>query len=467
MKNFTLILFVFVTINLSAQSNGRESWSFGLGLSNHIMAGDHRSIMTGHTNGADDNSPFNFGGYVYVDKMINPAFGLELKGHYTSMAGAAQEITNGYPLADAGNVSLRSTHFDGKAYGAELNAIINFSNMAARPYRTKARKWNVAGYVGMGIQSYNSKLYDNATNSVLVDYGSSPSADGIANSVYYTGAFGIKYKLSNNFDIELRPSVNINEEDHLDAARSNKQNMEVFFQTNLGLVFKINDKEHDNYVWQSKDFIEEVIEEKPDIDKLVNAAVATELSKMPKIDTDYDKDGFANDVDPCPLVYSKTNKGCPGDKDNDGVTDDRDLCPEIPGLKNNNGCPKPDVVNNNPPAINNIYSNTNNIISEQIYFGLNSTILTYKSKYDLNAIAFYMLDHPEAQFMLKGNTDRGGSDKYNQKLSEKRANVVEKYLIARGVNPDNLETIGFGETIPKFRDLPVNERNRRVDVILK
>ncbi|MEE9349242.1 MAG: OmpA family protein [Flavobacteriaceae bacterium] len=467
MKKITTITLLFIATSIFSQNNAKESWSFGLGLSNHTMAGDHRSIMTQLSNGADDNNPFNLGGYIYVDKMINPAFGFELKGHYTTMSGSAQEITSTYLVPDAGNVSLRTTHFDGKAYGAELNAILNFSNMAARPYRTKARRWNVAGYLGIGVQSYDSKLYDNATNAVLIDFGNSPSDDGIANSVYYTGGIGLKYKLTNNFDIELRPTVNLNEEDHLDAARSNKQHMEVFYQTNLGLVFKINGKDHDNYVWQGKDFVEEVIEEvveKPNFDDMVNAAVNAKLKNMPKVNNDYDGDGFTNDVDSCPFVFSKTNKGCPGDSDKDGVADNIDLCPNTPGLKNNNGCPKPDFGSSTVTTIDN---HSNDFISEQIYFALNSTRLTYKSKFDLNAIAIYMLDHPHAMFMLKGNTDRGGSDEYNQKLSETRSQKVKNYLIARGVNPNNIETMGYGESNPKFRDLPVNERNRRVDVMLK
>lgn len=466
-KTITLILITIFFLNSFAQSNKKESWSFGIGLSNHTMAGDHRSIGTSKSNGADDNSPINLGGYIYVDKMFNPAFGLELKAHYTTMSGAAQEITNGYLLPDTGNsFELRDTHFDGTAYGMEISTIINFSNLAARPYRTKERKWNLAGYLGMGIQNYDSKLYDNSTGNVLVDFGNdNPSKDGMANSVYYTAAFGIKYKISNKLDIEFRPSVNLNEEDHLDAARSSKQSMEVFYQTNLGLVFKLNDKEHDNYVWQS-DFVEEKkIEEKPDFEKMVDAAVVAKLKDYPMVDLDRDtdKDGFKDHEDACPLRYSKTNNGCPGDSDNDGVPDDLDLCPKTPGQINNNGCDRGTMT---PPPTT-VVSNSVAILNKHIYFDLDSATLTEEAKDKLNAIAIYMIDNPGAQFTLSGNTDKGGPEIYNQNLSKRRANAAMKYMTARGVNKDNLTIIANGESAPKFEAKTINRLNRRVDIMLK
>ena len=62
----------------------------------------------------------------------------------------------------------------------------------------------LAGYVGIDVQSYDSKLYDNTTNALLVDFGNNSSDDGIANSVYYTGAIGIRYKLSKSFEFALK-----------------------------------------------------------------------------------------------------------------------------------------------------------------------------------------------------------------------------------------------------------------------
>lgn len=48
-----------------------------------------------------------------------------------------------------------------------------------------------------------------------------------------------------------------------------------------------------------------------------------------------------------------------------------------------------------------------------------------------------------------GHTDRLGSDKYNQKLSERRAQSVKDYLIGKGVEPNRVYTEGKGESQPK------------------
>lgn len=48
-----------------------------------------------------------------------------------------------------------------------------------------------------------------------------------------------------------------------------------------------------------------------------------------------------------------------------------------------------------------------------------------------------------------GHTDRLGGDKYNQKLSERRAQSVKDYLVGKGVEPNRVYTEGKGETQPK------------------
>ena len=68
-----------------------------------------------------------------------------------------------------------------------------------------------------------------------------------------------------------------------------------------------------------------------------------------------------------------------------------------------------------------------------------------------------------------GHTDSIGTDAYNQKLSERRANAVKAYLVSKGVPANKITTIGKGETQPVASNKTKEGRakNRRVDVEFK
>jgi OmpA-OmpF porin, OOP family len=50
--------------------------------------------------------------------------------------------------------------------------------------------------------------------------------------------------------------------------------------------------------------------------------------------------------------------------------------------------------------------------------------------------------------VVEGHADRLGSQQYNQKLSERRAESVKAYVVSKGVARDKVETIGMGKTVP-------------------
>ncbi len=77
--------------------------------------------------------------------------------------------------------------------------------------------------------------------------------------------------------------------------------------------------------------------------------------------------------------------------------------------------------------------------------------------------------------LVTGHTDRIGSEEYNQKLSERRADAVRDYLVSKGVDKTKIETIGLGEKQPVvqcdqkgMKDLiACLQPNRRVEVQAK
>ncbi|MEO8977453.1 MAG: OmpA family protein, partial [Casimicrobiaceae bacterium] len=79
--------------------------------------------------------------------------------------------------------------------------------------------------------------------------------------------------------------------------------------------------------------------------------------------------------------------------------------------------------------------------------------------------------------LVTGHTDRIGTQAYNQKLSERRADAVRDYLVSKGVPRDKIETLGMGKTQPlpgvvcnqkALRELiACLQPNRRVEIEVK
>ncbi len=82
-------------------------------------------------------------------------------------------------------------------------------------------------------------------------------------------------------------------------------------------------------------------------------------------------------------------------------------------------------------------------------FGFDKANISDEGKEALNDAAAKIKANPELKAVIvTGHTDRIGSDAYNQKLSERRANLVKDYLAAQGVDPSIIEAVGKGESEP-------------------
>ena len=64
-----------------------------------------------------------------------------------------------------------------------------------------------------------------------------------------------------------------------------------------------------------------------------------------------------------------------------------------------------------------------------------------------------------------GHTDNEGTEEYNQKLSEKRSNAVKEYLVEKGINESQIQTVGYGKIRPAVSNDTTEGRgqNRRVE----
>ena len=177
---------------------------------------------------------------------------------------------------------------------------------------------------------------------------------------------------------------------------------------------------------------------------------------------DTDGDGIADKDDKCPTVAGpKENAGCPWpDTDGDGVLDKDDECPTVAGPASNKGCPEVTAE-----ALDNI-----KVQARAIYF--NSGKSTFKSAdvpARLDAMTTILKNYPNAKFSVEGHTDSDGSDAFNMKLSQDRADVVKDALIERGIKSSNINSVGYGESRPVETNKTAagKAKNRRTEVILQ
>lgn len=95
---------------------------------------------------------------------------------------------------------------------------------------------------------------------------------------------------------------------------------------------------------------------------------------------------------------------------------------------------------------------------EDVHFDFDKSTLTPEAQTILKRNVQLLKENPKAQIRIAGYTSASGTEAYNQKLSERRANAVQKYLINEGViTRDRLSTIGYGETNPAMYEAAPKE----------
>ncbi len=83
-----------------------------------------------------------------------------------------------------------------------------------------------------------------------------------------------------------------------------------------------------------------------------------------------------------------------------------------------------------------------------IYYDYNDTTLRPESFPELDQLVLLLNENPGLIIQINSHTDARGQLKYNQRLSQGRANSVVVYLIEKGINPERLVAKGFGEEVP-------------------
>ena len=100
---------------------------------------------------------------------------------------------------------------------------------------------------------------------------------------------------------------------------------------------------------------------------------------------------------------------------------------------------------NNPIKIELIELEEDKIV-RVIYYDYNSTVIDSAGKVDLDEIVSFLKDNPQVKVELSAHTDAIGSDRFNQRLSQGRADEAVKYILTKEITRDRIIAKGFGES---------------------
>lgn len=180
---------------------------------------------------------------------------------------------------------------------------------------------------------------------------------------------------------------------------------------------------------------------------------------------DDDRDGLLRAEDVCPdqaedVDGFEDSDGCPDhDDDGDGVVDAADKCPREG--ETHNGYDDDDGCADGVPAP--LAEKVG--VLQGLEFAKNSATILPKSFSVLQAVVEVLVKYPQARVEIAGHTDNAGKRDKNLDLSQRRAQAVRAWLVAKGADGDRMTAKGYGPDRPTASNKSGGGRakNRRVE----
>ncbi len=103
-----------------------------------------------------------------------------------------------------------------------------------------------------------------------------------------------------------------------------------------------------------------------------------------------------------------------------------------------------------------------------VFFDFDKAELKEESFPELDRLVELLRAYPNLRVLIEGHTDDVGTDEYNDRLSQRRADAVKQYLVQNGIAAQRIETKGWGRRKPLVRGTTEEARaqNRRVEIQL-
>jgi len=370
------------------------------------------SILLAANNGTYELTPMV--GKVYTKQHV------DIKNH--TVAGVAlgfnQDDNCKFDQIEVGILQSSGADYENSTENTSITQLLVNGIKEFKTYN----KLKIFGLVGLGYEKISNEQFNN-DSSALFEYG-----------------VGAKYRLNDSISIrgDIRHQLKFDGDKNL------------VYLIGLSIPFGTHTQTTSNTIKEEpkKEVVES--EQKP--------AVVKEEVKQPII-LDDDKDGIVNDKDMCPNTPANmvvNSNGCQLDDDKDGVVNSKDICPNSTTTNvDNNGCAK--ITQEQIKALE-------TPADLGILFETNSAVIKNGDIPKFAKYVKYLKATPDAKIIIEAHTDSKGSAKYNLQLSQKRADSTKMILINKGIKPDRITAIGYGESKPLVpNDTAENRRkNRRV-----
>ena len=446
MRYFKVMLLLFAAVSVQAQQfNSRfeayNSWSVGAHAGHVLTFGEYLG-------GRGDNASFDlaFGGNVSY--QLNPVFGLRADFHTGSATGGHRAL------------GLEQRYFENSFSAGQVSVMAYLANLVGQ---RKSSRWFLPyATVGLGYTLSSAQTFDGATGMMLTDTSS--------NSLALPVSLGGLVKLTDRLALDLRVSANMQANSGFDGEFALSSDQYLF--SSVGLRFALG-KNPESVEWTnpmdqmyldlqsmkstvdeiSSDIDKDGVPDRFDQDNNTPEGVRVDGSGRP-MDIDGDQIPDYMDVDPfTPRGAKVDGAGQAVDSDKDGVPDGRDLEPNSRrgALVNFQGV--------TIPATGGAIANS---FIPSIFFSLESSTVNTSSYERLSIVGKIMKTNSSVRMRVIGHTDPSGSETYNEKLSQRRAQAVIDHLVKfYGIPADRFEIGAMGET--QQLNESYQKINRRVD----
>jgi len=422
------------------------------------------------------------GGLTYANTDIptsdfsqrKPAFGARLTKNFTHNFALQGNFITGKIAGEDKDYTFENT----LNWEATLNAVFTIGNIT---FIDKTNRLNLYFTFGGGWLDFGDAevTHKHGTDTVVPPTGKTVSV------IAFGG--GIKYRLSDRFELQGEYSFHTTSNDLMDGWLVNLSENDDYAYSNLGINYILGKQEKaiewvnplstmyaDLYDVKDRVDLMSGDTDKDGVADMFDREPATpEGTKVYGDGTSVDSDGDgvpdAGDADPFSSKGAKVDaNGKESDADGDGVPDSRDMESTtekgmlidargigIPGMKTEGG----KVISSSSTA--------DNVYIPSIYFPINSKVVGSPNDQALASVALILKNNPDIKLDVVGHADAKGSEPYNNKLASQRADAVKNALVKRfNVDASRLSVVTKGETDPLGVQKNDYHVNRRVDFVV-